>query len=215
MMAARMPLTPLKEDEGLSQDELDADVGALDEALASGSICADDLQLNYADLEFSEQIGSGSYGKVYRGYFKGHEVAIKKEQIRLRDLAKYLAGEIAILRYVSDRRRELHQASATSPWCRIAAPGLPSYSLFWRTRYFLCREVSHPHLIKYYGASQHEKTVCIVTEYMNGWCPSFLVHPSPVRSKCFGQPALAGLLCQCTSAYRQPLANPCSCPCRW
>lgn len=28
--------------------------------------------------------------------------------------------------------------------------------------------VSHPHLIKYYGSCQHEKSVYIVTEYMNG-----------------------------------------------
>ena len=35
-------------------------------------------QLSLPDLQFQEAIGAGSFGKVYRGVFKGHTVAIKR-----------------------------------------------------------------------------------------------------------------------------------------
>jgi hypothetical protein len=73
-----------------------ADAAVVDPSAAG--LTASDLQIPYADLSFGPVIGSGSYGRVYRGHFRGHEVAIKEEQIRQKDLAKYLAGEIATLR---------------------------------------------------------------------------------------------------------------------
>ncbi len=65
---------------------------------SAAGLTASDLQIPYEELQFGPVIGSGSYGRVFRGSFRGHEVAIKEEQIRQKDLAKYLAGEIATLR---------------------------------------------------------------------------------------------------------------------
>lgn len=87
----------------------------------------DDLGITFGDIVFGKEIGAGAYGKVFRGSFRGEEVAIKQEQVRHKDLAKYLASEIAVL-----------------------------------------RAVSHPHLLRYLGAAQNEKSVYIVTEFMGG-----------------------------------------------
>jgi hypothetical protein len=65
--------------------------------LAAAGLKAGDLHLTFSDLVFGPVIGKGAYGKVYRGSYRGAEVAIKEEQIRQRDMAKYLAGEIATL----------------------------------------------------------------------------------------------------------------------
>ena len=90
-------------------------------------LTADDLGIRFSDIVFGKEIGAGAYGKVFRGTLRGEEVAIKQEQVRHKDLAKYLASEIAVL-----------------------------------------RAVSHPHLLRYLGAAQNDKSVYIVTEFMGG-----------------------------------------------
>lgn len=57
-----------------------------------------DFTLNFNDLVLGPIIGKGSYGKVYRGTYRGNPVAIKEEHIRHKDLAKYLRSEISTLR---------------------------------------------------------------------------------------------------------------------
>ena len=98
-----------------------------DDHAVDHGIDASAFVIDYNEIEFGKEIGAGSYGKVYKGTYKGEVVAIKQEQVRHKDLTKYLASEIATL-----------------------------------------RAVSHPHLLRYMGAAQHEKTVCIVTEFMSG-----------------------------------------------
>jgi len=90
-------------------------------------LSAEDLGVSFAEIVFGREIGAGAYGKVFRGTFRGEEVAIKQEQVRHKDLAKYLASEIAVL-----------------------------------------RAVSHPHLLRYLGAAQNDKSVYILTEFMGG-----------------------------------------------
>lgn len=37
----------------------------------------DDWEVNYAEIEIGEQLGAGGYGQVYKGVWKGTEVAVK------------------------------------------------------------------------------------------------------------------------------------------
>ncbi|EGC30248.1 hypothetical protein DICPUDRAFT_41714, partial [Dictyostelium purpureum] len=63
-------------------------------------------RINYDDLEFNSEIGSGGFGKVYRGEYLGTPVAIKKIQIlpddpNRVDLEKFLNREIETIKLFS------------------------------------------------------------------------------------------------------------------
>jgi len=96
-------------------------------AAGAAGLTADDLQLKYSDIVFGREIGAGAYGKVFIGTYRGETVAVKQETVRHKDLAKYLASEVAVL-----------------------------------------RAVSHPHLLRYVGAAEHNRSVALVTEFMSG-----------------------------------------------
>lgn len=55
------------------------------------------VTLTLDELEFGEEIGKGSFGLVYRGKFKGNDVAIKKAVIPGDEMVKYLRSELAAL----------------------------------------------------------------------------------------------------------------------
>ena len=65
--------------------------------LSVAGLQANDFTINYDELQIGKIIGKGSYGKVYQGTYRNHIVAIKEEQIRHKDLAKYLRSEISTL----------------------------------------------------------------------------------------------------------------------
>jgi hypothetical protein len=104
-MAGRTPLSPLAEDGALTESELLAGLpggggrggSGSRGASSAGAVDPSVYTLAYEDIVLGPAIGAGAYGKVYRGTWRGTEVAVKAETVRHRDLAKYLASEIATL----------------------------------------------------------------------------------------------------------------------
>lgn len=73
---------------------------ALDDARLPPEFRRAGPSLELAELELKEQIGSGAFSKVYRGMYKGQEVAVKTMPVD-KDAAKYLESELAILKCVA------------------------------------------------------------------------------------------------------------------
>lgn len=57
---------------------------------------SDGFILKFEDLTIGPVIGGGAFSKVYRGEFKGGEVAIKAVSVS-KDIGKYITSELAIL----------------------------------------------------------------------------------------------------------------------
>lgn len=53
--------------------------------------------LNLDELVISEEIGRGAFSVVFRGTFRGDEVAIKRMPLADKDAMKYLEAEVALL----------------------------------------------------------------------------------------------------------------------
>ena len=69
--------------------------------LSPSALDEEESSLLYSELAFQEQIGAGSFGKVFRGTFRGSEVAIKSlalRQLQSASMMKYLHSELAVLR---------------------------------------------------------------------------------------------------------------------
>lgn len=84
----------------------DCDQPAMTDPL--GSELSEIERVRFADLDFVESLGSGEFGQVFRGFYRGEEVAIKqlywdetlKTEIVLQDLAK----EIESFRHLRHKR---------------------------------------------------------------------------------------------------------------
>jgi serine/threonine protein kinase len=50
------------------------------------------------DIEFGEVVGRGAFGEVYKGYYLGTEVAVKKLSIVEEDDELYLQREVSALK---------------------------------------------------------------------------------------------------------------------
>ena len=72
--------------------------------------------VNYEDLDFHEEIGSGQFGRVFKAAYFGATVGVKKiskdpgqDEIML----KFIQREIEILKYVEWRIKEVRRAGRT------------------------------------------------------------------------------------------------------
>jgi hypothetical protein len=69
--------------------------------LSPGALTADEATIPYDALTFGAVVGSGAYGRVFRGTYRGGDVAIKSLAIRAlqsENMIKYLHSELAALR---------------------------------------------------------------------------------------------------------------------
>lgn len=57
-----------------------------------------DTLISLSELTIGSEIGHGAFSHVYRGLFRGKEVAIKKMKLADRDALKYLESELALLK---------------------------------------------------------------------------------------------------------------------
>lgn len=67
-----------------------------------GGVVKEEWTINYDDLEFAEEIGSGAFGTVFRGDYYGTVVAIKRlnaaNNLQQEHLNKYIQREVALLK---------------------------------------------------------------------------------------------------------------------
>lgn len=78
-------------------DPIPEDSTIEDERLPEHAVAAD-FAVPFSDIELGAKIGAGAFSQVYRAKFKGTDVAVKKLKVSVKDLDKYLATELAILK---------------------------------------------------------------------------------------------------------------------
>jgi len=44
------------------------------------------FEINYSDLTFDQAIGGGNFGRVYKGTYKGADVAIKRLELEVKKI---------------------------------------------------------------------------------------------------------------------------------
>ena len=68
------------------------------------ALSAEEATIPFEALEFGETVGSGAFGQVFRGKYRGVDVAIKALAVRALqsdNMIKYLHTEVAALRCVT------------------------------------------------------------------------------------------------------------------
>ncbi len=72
------------------------------EETVEGGVVQDIWTIEYEDLEWEEEVGSGAFGTVYKGDYYGTTVAIKRinasENLNSEHMNKYIQREVALLK---------------------------------------------------------------------------------------------------------------------
>jgi len=74
---------------------------------ALGRELSEDQKVSYSDLNFVENLGSGEFGQVFRGFYRGEEVAIKRlywDDTFTDGVLQDLAKEIESFRHLRHKR---------------------------------------------------------------------------------------------------------------
>lgn len=93
------PLRPQTTCATISDDSSGADGTNL--PLSPGALTAAEATIHFDALNFGAIVGSGAYGRVFRGTYRGGDVAIKSLAVRAlqsENMIKYLHSELAALR---------------------------------------------------------------------------------------------------------------------
>jgi len=97
---------------------------------------SDGSLLNFRDIKMTKEIGKGAFSHVFKGTWRGKEVAVKKIRLPSRRLGKKPAEE--------EEEPDQHK--------------------YLVTELAVLKAVKHKHLIKYHGACINKGHVYVVTE---------------------------------------------------
>ena len=99
MSTPSSPLKPQITCTPISDDISGIDVTNL--PLSPGALTAAEATIPFEELTIGAVVGSGAYGRVFRGSYRGGDVAIKSLAVRAlqsENMIKYLHSELAALR---------------------------------------------------------------------------------------------------------------------
>lgn len=111
------------------------------EILTLRSALPSQFHVNLSDIDFQEAVGSGSFGRVYRGVYKGKTVAIKRFVSSFDNFFAFLCKLLRDFRY---------RATAFGPKSDV--------DMFCREVSILCK-LGHPHIINFVGACLDDPSV--------------------------------------------------------
>ena len=133
-----------------------------------------DFEVLPEDLELIEKVGSGAYGQVWRGVWKGKgggvDVAVKIVEAlgRTEQQQAKAFGEVGIL---------THSHSECTPIYAFLSPPAFCFLFFvFLTPLYILMRLKHPYIMTIYGTCTVQKQLWIVMKYIDGKSLFDLLH---------------------------------------
>ena len=140
-----------------------------------------DFMISYHELEIGQEIGAGGFGSVFRGRFRGSDVAIKMiKAVRLEPTMEDAIDENSIDLGSADGPKRtraavssLRVSSLSFVSDAVSSPSSDASSIefhreLFRKEMLLLSGLRHPNCVLLMGACIKDKDVVIVTELMRG-----------------------------------------------